>query len=171
MTNDSVESWFKQARAQAAQGNIVVVGRDGKNLLLPSIRTTSVLPEMAAAIEQIIPSTTKRNVAVIGDTSWSASRDPSLQAASRAIPFWGMLMGFASIGHAVWIFYGSADLLCAGCCDADVLIVDSASLVTLPNDWQAEAARVMRNSQILVHDRASYRLLLYTVPSQRTSPP
>ena len=168
MANDSVESWFEQARAQAAHGNIVVVRRDGKNLLLPLVGTASVRPETVAAIEEMIPSTTKRNVAVIGDTSWATSRDPSLQVASRAIPFWGLLMGIASIGHAVWFFDGSPGLLCAGCCNADVLIVDSASLVSLPNDWQAEAARVMRNSQILVHDRASYRLL-HAAPSQRTS--
>jgi hypothetical protein len=167
MTSESIEHQFKQARAQAAQGNLVVVREDGKQLLLPLIRPTAVRPEMVAAIEQIIPSTTKRNVAVIGDVSWASSDEPSLQAASRAIPFWGMLMGFASIGHAVWVFHGSVDLLCVGCKDADALIVDSAALGPLPSDWQAKAAKVMRNPQILVHDRASYKLL-YAVPGQPT---
>jgi hypothetical protein len=170
MTSLIIEEWFKQARGYAAEGNLVVLREDGKHLLLPAIRPTSVKPEMTAAIEQIIPSTTQRRVAVIGETSWSSSDHPTLQAANQAIPFWGMLMGFACIGHAVWVFRGSPDLLCAGCRDADVLIVDSAALAALPSDWQGEAARVMRNSQILVHDRASYKLLM-AVPSQNAAQP
>jgi hypothetical protein len=170
MTSVMIEDWFKQAREHAAQGNLVVLRQDGKCLLLPAIRPTSVKPEMKAAVEQIIPSTTKRNVAVIGETSWASSVQSSLQAANQAIPFWGLLMGFASIGHAVWIFHGSADLLRAGCNSADVLIVDSASLAALPGDWQVEAAKAMRNSQILVHDRATYKLL-YAVPGQNVAQP
>ena len=44
-----------------------------------------------------------------------------------------MLMGFACIGHSVWIFDGSADVFESGCREADVLIVDSAhdSLLSL----------------------------------------
>ena len=170
MTSPIIEEWFKKAQEYAAQGNLVVLREDGKCLLLPAMRPTSVKLEMTAAIEQIIPSTTKRKVAVIGEISWASSDQPSLQAANQAIPFWGLLMGFASIGHAVWVFRGSADLLCAGCRGADVLIVDSASLGSLPRGWQVEAARVMRNPQILVHDRASYKLLM-AVPSQNAARP
>jgi hypothetical protein len=165
MTNAIIENWFKQARANAAQGNLVVVCDDGKQLLLPALQTASVKPEMVMAIEQIIPSTTKRRVAVIGETSWASSGKPNLQAANQAIPFWGLLMGLASIGHAIWVFNGSGNLLCAGCNGADVLIVDSNSLATLPGDWQIEVAKVMRNPQILVHDRASYKLLYAVVGS------
>ncbi|HEV3201927.1 MAG TPA: hypothetical protein VGZ73_28715 [Bryobacteraceae bacterium] len=68
-------------------------------------------------------------------------------------------MGFSTIGHAVWIFDATtAVLLSAGCTDADVLIVDSARLAVLPSGWQACAAKAMRSPQILVHDRATYRL-------------
>ena len=165
-----IEDWFKQAREHAAQGNLVVLREDGKCLLLPATRPTSVRPEMKAAIEQILPWTAKRSVAVITETSWASTAQPSLQAANQAIPFWGLLMGFASIGHAVWVFHGSTDLLCAGCSSADALIVDSASLAALPGDWQVEATKVMRTPQILVHDRATYKLL-YAVPSQNVARP
>lgn len=159
MTGVDIEGLFEQARAMARQGNLVVLRQDGKHLFLPTLKPTSVKPEMRAAIEQIVPSTIKRFVAVIGDTSWASSSQPSLQAANQSIPFWGLLMGLSSIGHAVWVFQGSADILCAGCSGADVLIVDSASLAALPGNWQAQASKVMRNPQILVHDRASYKLL------------
>jgi hypothetical protein len=67
-------------------------------------------------------------------------------------------MGFTSIGHSVWIFDGTASVFESGCREADVLIVDSARLTVLPADWQGSAAKVMRNPQILVHDRSNYQL-------------
>jgi hypothetical protein len=125
---------------------------------------------MKVTVEQMLPSTTKRRVAVIGETSWASGDKPSFQTANQAIPFFGFLAGFAHIGHSVWVFRGSADLLCAGCRDADVLIVDSACLALLPKDWQVEAASTMRNPQILVHDRATYKLLM-AVPTQNAARP
>jgi len=169
MTSVNVESLFEQARTHARKGNLVVVRLDSKHLLLPAMPKTSVKPELVAAVEQIIPSTTKRMVAVIGNTSWASSGQPNLQAANQAIPFWGLLMGLASIGHAIWVFQDSASLLVAGCRGADALIVDSACLAKLPGNWQTEAARVMRNPQILVHDRATYKLLRPT-PKAGTIP-
>jgi len=159
MTANSISNWFERARAQAARRHLVVIREDGQCLVLPALPTTSINPEMVIAIEQIIPSIRKRNVAVIGNTTWASSPSPGLQAAKDAIPFWGLLMGFTSIGHSVWVFHASANLLIAGCRDADVLIVDSASVVELPANWQSAAEKVMRNPQILIHDRASYKLL------------
>jgi hypothetical protein len=122
------------------------------------LATASVKPELLAAIEQIMPSAQQRNVAVIADTSWAGDATTSIQAANSAIPFFGMLMGFASLGHSVWIFSGRSSLLTAGCSQADVLIVDEASVVSMPDDWLVEAKRVMRNPQVLIHDRASFKL-------------
>jgi hypothetical protein len=39
-----------------------------------------------------------RNVAVIGDTAWAMAPAPDIRAANRAIPFFGLLMGFSTIG-------------------------------------------------------------------------
>ena len=158
MTAANVEDWFERARTQAAQGNLVVVREDGECLVLPALTPDAVRPEMVAAVERMLPSTTKRNVAVIGDTAWASSASPSLQSANLAVPFFGLLMGFGCIGHSVWIFSAAASLLSAGCRGADVLIVDSASVASLPADWQVEAKKVMRHAQILIHDRATYKL-------------
>jgi hypothetical protein len=68
-------------------------------------------------------------------------------------------MGFATIGHSVSIFGGSsAAALAAGCHEADLVIVDSARLETLPESWQTLVAPVMRTPQILLHDRATHQL-------------
>jgi hypothetical protein len=149
---------FGSVRAQASQGNLVVVRNDGKTLLLPALRVEKVKAEAVAAVEGIIPSTTKRNVAAIADTSWANTEAPAIQAAGRAIPFFGLLMGFASIGHSVWLFDATANLLVPGCRQADVLIVDSACLGSFAPEWQRDAAKVMRDSQIFVHDRMTHTL-------------
>jgi hypothetical protein len=158
MAAANVEKCFEQARAQAAKGNLVIVRADGRHLLLPALTKDSVNPQMIASVERIIPSTTKRNVAVIADTAWAEQASPSIQAANQAIPFFGMLMGFTLIGHSVWVFNGAANVLSSGCQGADLLIVDSASLANLASKWQRIAQPAMRNPQIVVHDRATYKL-------------
>jgi len=67
-------------------------------------------------------------------------------------------MGFNCIGHSIWIFNATPDVLTAGCRGADVLITDSACLASLPSDWTAQARGAMQNAQIYVHDRDSYKL-------------
>jgi hypothetical protein len=158
METADAERSFEQVRTRAAQGNLVIVRADGEHLLLPALAKDSVNPKMIASVERIIPSTNKRNVAVIADTIWTSEVSPGIQAAGGAIPFFGMLMGFACIGHSVWVFNGAKTLLTAGCRGADLLIVDSACVADLPTNWQFEAEGSMRCPQIVIHDRATYQL-------------
>jgi hypothetical protein len=53
----------------------------------------------------------KRNIAAIAYTELSGLRSDI----SKTIPFFGILLGFAYIGHAVWIFEGHGSALVAGC--------------------------------------------------------
>lgn len=77
---------------------------------------------------------------------------------SKAIPFIGMLLGFAYIGHAVWVFEGHASALSHGCREADVLLVDGAMVPHLANDWQSVVSSAMRKPEIYVHDRKAFTL-------------
>jgi len=157
MAISDIENTFTNVRAKAAEGQIAIVRPDGQFLLLrPSKHTAP--PQIVAAVERMIPPTSKRNVAVIGDTSWALDCKATLQTANQAIPFFGLLMGCAAIGHAVWVFGSASGALDVGCREADVLIVDDACLPMLPEGWQSNAAKVMRNSEILIHDRAKYQL-------------
>jgi hypothetical protein len=158
MTIASIEERLERARTFAAKGNLVVVRDDGEFLILPALAKSAARPGNVAAVERMMPSTVKRNVAVIGDTSWAIDRHRSVQTANMAIPFFGLLMGLSCIGHSVWVFHGTANMLSAGCRGADVLIVDSALVVELPDNWQVEAKKTMRHPQILIHDRATYKL-------------
>jgi hypothetical protein len=160
MTTASIESRFDWVRMKAARRLLVVVPREGDCLLMPALAASSVKPEMVAAVERMIPSESLRNVAVIGNTTLPANVPPSIQALNQVIPFFGMLMGFTYIGHSVWVFDGALNQFGPGCRDADVLMVDSALVPILSDNWVAEARNVMRGRQILLHDRATYKLLM-----------
>ena len=137
---------FKDIRLQASQGQLVTVRADGQYLLLPGLKQEAINPQMIAQVERFMPPSPKRDVAAIGNTDWAAVPNPTIQVANQSIPFFGLLMGLATIGHSIWIFNGEGTLLEEGC--RDVLIVDNAQLSFLPHDWQDRAKKGMRNPQI-----------------------
>lgn len=146
-------------RVRAAEGQLVIVYPDGRQMAIKVGEKETVLPEGVAAIQRLVPSETPQNVAVIADTSWTMGKQPDLEDAARAIPSFGILMGIATIGHAVWVHNGAAPALAECCRDADLAIVDSARLEALPADWQNVVRPTMRTPKIRVHDRGTYTLL------------
>jgi hypothetical protein len=115
---------------------------------------------MAAGMERLIPSAVKRNIAVIACTDIPAATQNAYDVtqANRTIPFLGLLTALTYLGHHVWIFEGHASALAAGCRDADVLFVDSGMLPHLAKGWEETACAAMRNGNILLHDRNSFKL-------------
>lgn len=157
--SSAIERVFAAIRERAAERQLVILRPDGKPLAVPAPPRESVPPEQLAGVDRILPSSVPRRVAVIGDTAWSVAAQPNLREAASAIPFFGLLMGLSVAGHAVWIFDAATPAtLAAGCRDADLVIVDSAKLADLPPDWPQTASGGARRPQILVHDRATYRL-------------
>jgi hypothetical protein len=158
------EDLFGAVRALvAAPGlrHIIVVRQNQSLLCLACPERSTVRPEFVTEVERIVPSDGRRNIAVIAPTQ------PKLEAADvnaipgtldvitmgRVIPFFGMLIGFTSIQHRVWVFDGQPDALIAGCRDADLLIIDSAAGGRITTTSLDLAAPVMRNANILIHDR------------------
>jgi hypothetical protein len=147
---------FAEIREKAAQG-IAILRPGGRGyLLFRAGNEESVPADKLASAERMLPSSVKQNVAVIADTTWTAKTSDA-HVGLQAIPFLDLLMGFATLGHAVWIFDAKPAFLKDGCREADVLIVDSTRVASLPPDWPGIVAKVMRNPQILVHDRATYQ--------------
>jgi hypothetical protein len=148
-----IEEVFAKARRQS--GDRVVIVTPGRIFIFqPCPAPASMSPDKVASVEQMMPSKVKRNVAAIAFTQL----DGLMSDASKTIPFLGILLGFAYIGHVVWVFEGHPSALAAGCRDADVLIVDGAMVPYLQNDWIAVASSVMKRPEIYVHDRATYSL-------------
>jgi hypothetical protein len=165
------EELFARMRERASQRYLAILRPDGQSMLLPAPTRETAPPDAVAAMEKLMPSNVQRNVAVIGDTSWTAG-SPSLITANQSIPFFGQLIGLATIGHAVWIFDAMApELLRAGCSHADVLIVDSTRIPTLPPGWLETAAGAMRGKQVLLHDRITHSLRRIATPGHTAAQP
>jgi hypothetical protein len=154
---------FNQARTSAAAEHApgkdhsrqVVLVTPGRMLMLQPCPAPGSMPQnMVSQIEQLVSPKVKRKIAVIAYTELPAIT----KGLSQAIPFFGMLVGMAYIGHSVWVFEGHATALAAGCKDADVLIVDSGMVPHLAVDWRTLAASQAPKVQIYVHDRTNHSL-------------
>jgi hypothetical protein len=160
----NIDEVFERARKAAAgegeqppgpPGRHVIVVTPGRMLMLNPCPPPGSMPQkQVASMEQMISPKVKRNIAAIAYTELSDVR----KDISKAIPFFGFLLGFAYIGHSVWVFEGHSSALAAGCRDADVLIVDDDMIPHLQKDWVAIASAVMRKREIYMHDRATYSL-------------
>jgi hypothetical protein len=145
---------------------VILIQSDGSFLVFPCPAPGSMPPADVARMESVVPSTAKRNISVIAHTAlvtgqkkpMAVAGEKIFGAAGQAIPFFGLLLGLAYIGHTVRVFDGSTPPLASGCKDADVLIVDSAVRGKLQDGWQAVACASMRNANIFVHDRQSFQL-------------
>ncbi len=168
---DNLEEIFAKVRKTAAgerrRAALVVLRPDRESLVLPAMSQTPALKHAALSLERLVPANVKRNIAVIAYTVFPTAGEPNIHEVGRSIPFLGMLMGLTYIGHAVWVFEGHPSAFTVGCRHADVLIVDSSMLGGLEDGWQDRAAGVMRNANILVHDRGTFQLrILHKVGEQ-----
>ncbi|MCJ7518184.1 MAG: hypothetical protein MUO42_00730 [Anaerolineaceae bacterium] len=111
---------------------------------LPSELTTDELSRLSS----LIPPHSLRNISVIANTYLEALKANILQA----IPFFGYLLGFAALGHKVWVFEGHPSALKAGCRDADILLVDGEMLPFLDEntEWRATVLDGMRGKDIKI---------------------
>jgi hypothetical protein len=158
----NIEEVFTKARKAAAgeespeqKGRNVIIVTPGRMLMLqPCPAPGSMASSQVATVEGMIPAKVKRNVAAIAYAELSALRADI----SKTIPFFGILLGFSYIGHAVWVFEGHASALAAGCKDANVLIVDGEMVPHLQTDWVSVASSAMKNREIYIHDRVTYSL-------------
>ncbi len=165
---DAVFNTARKAASHEAQlpgdgtpDRYLVVVTPGRMLMqVPCPPAGSMPLERVAPMAKMLPGAVPRKIAVIAFTSIKAVQ----QDISRAIPFMGLLMGFAYIGHAVWVFEGHPSALVAGCREADLLLVDGGMVPYLPEGWADTAASVMQHREIYVHDRAAFQLKRLAVP-------
>jgi hypothetical protein len=157
-----IETFFAKVRKQAAGSRgVSLVRPDRSHYVLPAPPPGAISPQMEAGVKAVIPSDQPRNVAAIvasGALAGDPSKPPALPDIAKRVPFFGLLIGLAYTGHAVWIFEASPEAMPAGCEDADVLIVDSDALAALPTGWAVDAAIIMRNPNILAFDRTRQKL-------------
>jgi len=155
-----IEEIFARARSaadQSTQGEDgllhrqVIIVSPGRLLIakecpIPAELSADALRTLAG----LVPPKPPRQIAVIAYTLLDALK----KDLRRAIPFFDLLRGFATLGHSVWIFEGHPSALAAGCREADLLLVDSAMLAELEKgadeDWRTTALNAMRGNEIKI---------------------
>ncbi len=88
---------------------------------------------------------------------------------TKCIPFLGILLGFAYLGHNVLVFEGHASALQYGVQGSDLLIIDSGMLPFLPEDWASVVFPAIKpGARVLIHERKSFGL---TPVTRKSDPP
>ncbi len=129
-------------------GRHLAIVTPGRAVLFHACPAIGSLPdEVTAPLERWLPAIPPLEVTVITYTRLEAM----LQDLGRCIPFFGVLMGFASLGHNLVVYEGHESALESGVRGSDVILVDSAMLPYLQPDWVQVARRVSRpGARILV---------------------
>jgi hypothetical protein len=116
---------------EPGQRHVVLITPGRMLMQQPCPPPGSVDQSMIASIEQLAPGDKPLNITVIALNEIQAV----LTDVSKAIPFFGYLLGLCYVGHNVTIFEGHSSALAAGCADADLLIADAAMIPFLQEDW------------------------------------
>src|SRR5260370_25126923 len=162
----SPQAAFDQAKTLASEINsrqVVLVRPDLSPLALACPAAGSMPEAVIKQVESIVPSSVKRNIAVVTQTGFApaASRaevgSPAWTAVEKDLPFFGILNGLGCIGHTVCLFDAAADMAIA-CRNADILIIDGEVYDRVPESSLDVARGVMRNRSIFVHDRQTFQL-------------
>ncbi len=154
-----IDTIFARAREFANQTNSdaqgvdhrqVIIVTPGRLLIAKDSPLASNIPvEQLAILGELVPPKPQINIAVIAYTYLDALKENLL----RAIPFFGFLLGFAALGHTIWVFEGHPTALSAGCREADLLLVDSGMLPdieALNPEWREQALQSMRGTDIKI---------------------
>jgi hypothetical protein len=156
-----INSVFSKARMAADQSREdedgifhrqVIIVTPGRLLISKLCPLPSEIPAAELSrLSSLIPPQPQKNIAVISYTLLEALKKDILQA----IPFFGFLLGFATIGHVVWVFEGHSTAMQAGCKDADILLVDGGILPYLGDEleWRTIAMNSMRGNEIKIIPR------------------
>ena len=152
-----ISAIFSHARVAAAQTHVgedgiehrqVILITPGRLLVAKDCPLAGDIPaEQLAKLSKLVPPQPCINIAVLAYTYLDALKTDI----RRAIPFFDFLLGFAAIGHAVWVFEGHESALANGCRDADLLLVDSGMLPALEAnnpDWRTQALQAMRGDTV-----------------------
>ena len=151
-----VDAVIAKARAMAAEqddkGRSPVVITPSHGLLFPlgSVPPNSKRAEDVALMEKLVPRNPPVNITAIALNTVETLLDGGWK---RSIPFAGLLLGFAYIGHNVIITEGHPSILAAACKDADLLLVDAGMVPFLEADWSDVAWKHLRTKNIIILNR------------------
>jgi len=143
----------KRAVAIVTPGRLIVLDPCPDSNTVPE---DELLPMLA-----MLPSRSPLNISVILYTNLEALTTDM----TKAIPFRGYLLAWATAGHNVIVFEGHSSAFESGVRNADVLLMDSGMLPFVQFNWVEAAQRVMQpEGKIFLHDRQTFTLSLFSQP-------
>ena len=134
---------------------IAVITPDRNTVFVPGITPGSLSTDDVAVVYDLLPSEEPLHITVISYTD----ADALTENIGKCIPFLGYLYAFSYVGHNVVVFEGHPSAFESGVRNSDVLLVDSAMLPLIQDEWLEVAYEVMNpNPKVLLHDRETYSL-------------
>ncbi len=133
---------------------LALVMAPGREIMIqPVARPTD--PELVQGARRMFQARGDLQVTAISLTDYEAfAADETM---TKCVPFLGVLMGLAFVGHRVVVFEGHPAALEAGVAGTEVLIVDSGMEPFLQSDWHAVATSVVAPGvRVYLHDREDY---------------
>ena len=156
-TRPGIGAIFSRAREAAAQTHLgedgierrqVIIITPGRLLVAKDSPLVEDIPvDLLTLLSELVPPQPFINIAVLAYTYLDALKVDI----RRTVPFFDFLLGFAALGHTVWVFEGHTSALSAGCSEADLLLVDSGLLPALEAhnpEWREQALQAMRGDTV-----------------------
>ncbi len=181
-----VDEVFRRARRIASGERMEEVAGPDANMVEGQRAVAIITPERQIIIDRC-PEPDSMPEKLVADACSLFPRDPPLTISAisytsadalaldtnltRTIPFRGILMSWAYVGHNVIVFEGNPSAFESGVRDSEMLLVDSGMLPFLQFNWADVARRVMVPSgRIFIHDRDTYTLsLIMDNPRKRST--
>lgn len=147
---------------QAKRGVAIVT--PGRLIMLdPCPDRDSVPEDDLLPMLEVLPPKSPLNISVVSHTRIEALHEDM----TKAIPFRGYLLAWATAGHNVIVFEGHPSAFDSGVRDADVFLMDSGMLPFVQFNWADAAFRVMQpDGKIFLHDRKNFGLSIISKPGQ-----
>jgi hypothetical protein len=167
-----VEGLAPEAAAEVlkleGQHSVAIVTPGRALMPVPAPKLSSVPQSSAEAMRKMLSPDPPQNISVVSYTYVKAL----VEDKSKAVPFLGILVGLAAIGHTVVVFEGHSSAFESGVRESNVLVVDSGMLPFIQEDWKEVAFRVMRpGAQLFVHDRKTFSLSPVVSPGGESGQP
>lgn len=154
-------------RPPVGQRYVVFVTPGRAIMPLPAAKPNSVSKEKLKPMRDILQTDRPLKITAISYTRLDAYLEDKTK--TKCVPFLGFLLAFAYLGHDVLLFEGHPTALQAGVKESDFVLLDSAMLPFMQDDWAEVIFNSLNpNGRVRIHDREGYRLK--TIVQQKSPP-
>lgn len=171
---DDLDSVFNETRTIAggrtatSDGRCVAALTPGRLITTVSAAPIAALqPSELERLQGLLGSTAPLEIVTISYTSLQPMMEDGGMGKVKCIPFLPQLCVFAAAGHSVVVFEGHPSAFEVGVRNCDVLLIDSAMLPFMQEDWMSVAQRAMHPGAkyfICLRDKQVFQPI---VPSSR----